>query len=100
MSAAIAEGLTCELCGRVASFTDSIPDANVPGVTRSECGYRMQHLCFIHGVNRKRVHTSRVEPLNRVKTCGTCGKTWEDNYPDEPGAVLWCGDCERMRETP
>lgn len=45
--------LTCELCGNPAVYCDSIPDARVPGYSRSECGYRLQSLCWLCGVIRK-----------------------------------------------
>lgn len=28
--------------------------------------------------------------------CHYCGKTWRDTYPDQPGAIIWCGDCARV----
>ena len=31
----------------------------------------------------------------KVVKCNFCGDTWEDDYPDQPGAIIWCGKCER-----
>lgn len=35
------------------------------------------------------------------KECAWCKVAWADDFPDEPGAVLWCGECDRaaVRET-
>jgi hypothetical protein len=57
------EGETCELCGRTARFTDSVPDPRVEGIHPSECGYRTQYLCLVHGWERQGVATARVQPI-------------------------------------
>lgn len=33
-------------------------------------------------------------------TCANCGKSWRDSHQDEPGAEIWCGECERPEDTP
>lgn len=30
-------------------------------------------------------------------TCAYCGATWEDDFPDQPNSIIWCGDCSRAR---
>jgi hypothetical protein len=54
---------TCEQCGQEASYCDSIPDARIPGTHPSECGYRLQPLCWLHAAERRQVATSRVRDL-------------------------------------
>lgn len=82
-------------CGQVAAYVDSVPDATLPGTHPSECGYREQPLCVVHGMERKRVATSRVMPLMRTIKCDHCGATWQDNYPNHPSDTVWCGECKR-----
>jgi hypothetical protein len=31
----------------------------------------------------------------KTVTCSYCGKQWLDDHPDFPGAVIWCGECNR-----
>lgn len=64
-------GLKCELCNLPADYADSIPDASIPsGHSRSECGYRLQPLCWIHAVDRRGHNTSRVQPIVRCESAG------------------------------
>jgi DNA-binding XRE family transcriptional regulator len=53
----------CETCGQPASYCDSVPDASLPGMHPSECGYRLQPLCWLCAVDRRQVATSRVQDL-------------------------------------
>lgn len=90
---------TCELCGQLADYCDSIPDASVPGYTPSEAGYRLQPLCWLHAVDRRRVNTSRVEALLVIDgvghldrgrasgecVCIDCGRLYRQ-HPRQPGA--------------
>lgn len=32
-------------------------------------------------------------------TCHWCGSTWRDSFPDSPGALVWCGQCDRTRRS-
>ena len=55
----------CELCGREATYEDSVPDARVPGTHPSEAGYRRQTLCLVHAMDRQGVNTARVKEIDR-----------------------------------
>ncbi len=86
----------CEVCQRPASFIDSAVPTNKQGANHpNECGYREQALCFAHGIERKRHNTARVRELILPVCCDTCAAKWEDNFPNEPTDVIWCGSCNR-----
>lgn len=83
--------LTCELCGEPAVYCDSVPDANKSGVNLNECGYRLQPLCWLHGVERRQeVATSRV---NQILRCEQQGIGRLDR--DRCGGDVLCNDCGR-----
>jgi hypothetical protein len=82
--------LTCELCGEPAVYCDSIPDASLPRIHPSECGYRLQALCWLHGAERKQVATSRV---NQILRCEGQGIGRLDR--DRCGGDVLCLDCGR-----
>ena len=72
---------TCELCAADADYCDSVPDADIPGTHPSECGYRLQSLCWMHAAVRRASNTSRVREilvaegvghLDRGYACGEC----------------------------
>ena len=77
---------TCEHCGRVAEYCDSIPDATITGTHPSECGYRLQALCWVHAVERRQVATSRVAQL---LVCGDVGRLDRERC----GGDCVCEDC-------
>jgi hypothetical protein len=83
--------LTCELCGEPAIYCDSVPDSNTRGMNLGECGYRLQALCWIHGVERRQdVATSRV---NQILRCEKQGIGRLDR--DRCGGDVVCVDCGR-----
>lgn len=36
----------------------------------------------------------KIAELHQV-VCSYCGESWRDDHPDMPGAVIWCGTCDR-----
>jgi len=69
------------LCAADADYCDSVPDADIPGTHPSECGYRLQSLCWMHAAVRRASNTSRVREilvaegvghLDRGYACGEC----------------------------
>jgi endogenous inhibitor of DNA gyrase (YacG/DUF329 family) len=90
--------LDCALCGRPATYCDSVPDPNVPGLHSGEPGYRLTALCWAHAVERRGVATARVEPVLRCESqglarldrnraggdvvCDTCGRKFYDHPKD------------------
>lgn len=82
--------LICELCREPAVYCDSVPDHRLPGVTAGECGYRLKAFCWLHGAERKRVATSRVNQILRCEKQGI-GRLDRDRCS---GDVL-CWDCGR-----
>lgn len=85
--------LSCELCGEPAVYCDSVPDPAVPGANHlpgAECGYRLQPLCWLCGVDRKQVATSRVNQLLRCEGQGI-GRLDRDRC----GGDVLCVDCGR-----
>lgn len=54
---------TCSYCKQPATYTDSVPDKNSPGINLNECGYKIVFLCAVHGLERMQVATSRIKPL-------------------------------------
>lgn len=91
-------GMVCELCGEPAEYCDTVPDSRVTGTHPSECGYRLKAFCWLHGVERKSVATSRVEHLLRCESqrisridrdraggdvvCEGCGRKYYDHPQD------------------
>lgn len=59
----------CERCGAPAEFTDSIPDANTPGINKGECGYRPVYLCSLHARARKLYvgNTTRIQRIEETE---------------------------------
>jgi hypothetical protein len=44
------------------------------------------------------IERAGVEPRERITspvTCNWCGATWSDDYPQLPGDLVWCGECDR-----
>ena len=82
--------LACEHCGQPAEYCDSIPDPAVRGLHPSECGYRLQPLCWIHAVERREVNTSRVSQILRCEKQGI-GRLDRDRA----GGDCCCVDCGR-----
>lgn len=83
--------LTCELCNEPATCCDSIPDTTKVGANHhGECGYRLQPLCWLCGVDRKQIATSRV---NQILRCEGQGIGRLDR--DRCGGDVVCMDCGR-----
>jgi hypothetical protein len=72
---------TCRECDRPTTYCDSVPD---PANSRQGDypAYKFVPLCFLHAVDRRSEHTSRVEPtilsqgvarLDRGRASGECG---------------------------
>ncbi len=92
----------CEACGQPASYCDSIPDASLDGYSPGECGYRLQPLCWLCGVDRRMVATSRVQDLLVVEgvgyldrgraggdcVCLDCGRKYYDHPQFPPARFL------------
>lgn len=55
----------CKYCPNWATHEDSVPDASVPGINPSECGYKTVYYCDLHAaiVRRDVGNTSRVKPI-------------------------------------
>ena len=92
----------CEGCGQPADYCDSVPDARVSGYAPSECGYRLQPLCWLHAVERRQVSTSRVRDVYRDGerawldrgraggdcVCDGCGRKYYDHPQFPPAPFL------------
>lgn len=82
--------LTCEHCQEPTDYCDSVPDANVPGTSPGECGYRLKPLCWLHAAERRQEATSRLSPVVR---CIKAGFSRLDR--DRCGGDVICEHCGR-----
>lgn len=78
-------------CPGDAEYCDSVPDANIDGVTPGECGYRLVALCWLHAAERRVVNTARVRGILRDEAAGV-GRVLEMHTH----ADVFCWQCGRL----
>ncbi len=69
----------CEVCGREATYSDSVTDRNLRGSNINECGYRTGYFCYVHATERKANSENRVQKL--------VIKEDEDDYDFPEGSI-------------